>query len=99
MIDNGYPMKSVLLPILFHFYYTNTKEIRGAEYTKAISPFSQIIIERRDTAYKSFIGHRNMASILLCWLHVCVDVLYVVEVFELFNHLVDGLAFFFGNVL
>ncbi|ELX66733.1 hypothetical protein HMPREF0662_01997 [Prevotella nigrescens F0103] len=39
MIDNGYPMKSVLLPILFHFYYTNTKEVRGAEYTKQSARF------------------------------------------------------------
>jgi|GEM_PF-674630 len=40
MIDNGYPMKSVLLPILFHFYYTNTKEVRGAEYTSNQPVFS-----------------------------------------------------------
>ena len=33
-----------------------------------------------------------LRSVLLCWLHVCVDILYVVEVFELFNHLERNLA-------
>ena len=47
----------------------------------------------------AFVFSMMLRSVLLCWLHISVDILYVVEVFELFNHLVDGFAFFVGNVL